>query len=302
MTATSTSELGRVQRLQASGAAQRLYPVSVGVQLARLRAARLWRRPDAREEARAGMELVVGRTPRAAELDVLARRYLVELCKHQELAWRLDVITRLPVQHLERLRQHADAGQGVIISNVHQGHFAAHSACLSRHGVPMSTVIAPRLFGEQPQTASGLRRRQLYRTFTHEPGVTPVNAVGSYARLRDHLRGGGVVLMACDLEGSTPVRFLGRTIGVPSGTARLSLETGAPVLPLSISPHGSVERLEVQEALLPSEHSSPAELMQALFDRHAPAVLAWPEGCERPVIHLHEVATPAEPSGDRTTA
>ena len=293
MSPAPPSRPGVLLRLQASGAAQRLYPVRVGTALADARAARLWRRPDARAEALAAMDLLVGRTHRAAELEQLARAYLVELCRHEELAWRTQVITSRPVRHLERLRTQVGRGRGVILSVVHQGHFGAHPACVSRSGLPVTALIAPTLLGEQPPTPAGLRRRQLFRTFTSWPGVTVVDAAGSYDRVRSLLQGGGTVLLACDMKGSTPVRLLGRTVRVPSGTARLSLETGAPVVVLSAEPDGHLERLVVQEPLLPEDHRSVPELLQAVFDRHAPAVLAWPQACERPPLHFDVVAEPA---------
>ncbi len=284
------SRLGLLLRLQASGTARRLYPVRVGIAIADARAARLWRRRDAREQALAAMDLLVGRTHRAGELEQLARAYLVELCRHEELAWRTDVITSRPVRHLERLREQVGRGKGVILSVVHQGHFGAHAACVSRCGLPVAALVAPTLLGEQPATPGGLRRRQLHRTFASWPGVTVVDAAGSYGRVRSLLQNGGTVLLACDMKGSTPVEFLGRTVRVPSGTARLSLETGAPVVVLSAEPDGHLERLVVQEPLLPEDHPSLPELLQAVLDRHAPAVLAWPQACERPLLHFDVVA------------
>lgn len=296
MTSPGESPLGVLARLQASGAARRLYPVPVGVALARVRAQRLWGRPAARRDALANMDLLVGRTPRAAELEDLARRFLFETCKHQELVWRLDVVTRMPVDGLDRLRTSLDRGRGAILSVVHQGHFGAHPACISRHGFPMRALVAPTLLGEQPATFAGVHRRQLAETFAGGRDVTVVNAAGSYAQVRSFLQAGGTVLLGCDLKGSTPVRFLGRTVGVPSGTARLSLDTGAPVLPVSVAPDGHLERLEVQEPLLPEDHRSPTELLQAVFDRHAPAALAWPQGFERPLLHFEQMADEPTPT------
>ena len=286
-----TSHLGLLTRFQAAGLARRTYPVGVGIALARARAERAWRSdPRARANALGAMELLVGRTARVADLEHLAIEHLFETFKHEELAWRLGVVTRLPVSGLEHLRPHVTAGTGVILSVVHQGHFAAHAACVARHGFPISVVVARTLYGEQPHTFAGLYRRQLFATFSSSPHVSLVDATGSYPAVRDLLRAGATVLLACDLKGSTPVEFLGRTVGVPSGTARLSLETGAPVVPLSVGPHGRLEGLHLQEALLPAEHDDPAALLQAVFDRHTPAVLAWPQGYERPRIHLREVS------------
>lgn len=293
MPSAARSRPGPLLRLQASGVTRRLLPVRVGVALADARAARLWRRPSAREEATQAMQLLLGRTSRAAEVERLARAWLVELCRHEELAWHTDLICTRPVRSLERLREQVDRGRGAILSVVHLGHFGAHPGCVARHGFPLVATVAPTLLGEQPRTPAGLRRAQLFRTFDHDPRVTVVDASGSYERLRSVLRGGGTVLLGCDLRGSTPVRFLGRTVRVPSGTARLSLETGAPVVVLSAEPDGLLERVVVQEPLLPEHFPTVPELLQAVLDRHAPAVLAWPQAYERPRLHLDVVPEPA---------
>lgn len=286
----TTSHVGLLTRFQAAGLARRAYPVRVGTWLARARAERAWRTDArARTDALAAMELLVGRTSRAGDLEQLARAHLYETFLHEELAWRLDVVMTLPVTGLEHLRPHVTAGTGVLLSVLHQGHFGAHAACVARHGFPVSVLVASTLYGEQPRNFAGLYRRQLFATFSSSPDVTLVDATGSYAEVRTLLEAGRTVLLACDMKGSTAVRFLGRTVGVPSGTARLSMETGAPIVPLSVASDGRLERLHLQEALQPAEHRDAAALLQAVFDRHAPAVLAWPQGYERPRMHLREL-------------
>lgn len=281
-----TTGPGVLARAQAAGLARRAYPVPVGLALARVRAERAWRDPAARQGARQHLELLVGATPRAGEVDQLARRYLYETLRYRELLGRTAVTTTVPVDGLERLRAQQRAGRGVVLSVVHQGQFGAHPAAIARHGVPMSVLLGPALFGPQPATSAGLLRRQLLAAFRAGRDVTLLNARNSYDTARAVLREGGVVWLGCDLTGTTPVRFLGRTYYVPSGTARLAMDTGAPVLPVSAFRYGRLERLEVQEALRPQDHADHRALLQAVFDRHAPAVLAWPEAVERPREHF----------------
>lgn len=283
--------LGVMARLQSSGAARRLYPVPVGLALAKARAEHVWRQDGAaRAKAVASMELLVGETERAGEVQQLARAHLYQQRAYQELLFRPEVVMNRPVAGLDRIREHARAGTGVILSVVHQGHFAAHSACIARHGLPITVLIAPTLMGEQPPTHSGLLRAQLFRTFSSGENVSVLDSTGSYDVLRTQLESGGTVLLGCDLEGRTPVRFLGRTYGVPSGTGRLAMDTGAPVLPVHVVRDGHLERLEIGEPVLPADHDDHRSVLQAVFDRHAPTVLAWPEAVERPPSHFHPVA------------
>lgn len=289
-------DVGLLTRVQACGVARRTYPVAVGLALAELRAQRTWRDPAARETALTNMELLVGRTSRAHEVPQLARRYLYETYRYQELLWRTGLALRLPVSHLERLAAVVAEGRGVVLSVVHQGQFGAHGACIARHGFPLTALVAPALFGEQPATFRGVVRRQLFTQFSSGRGVTVLEATHSYDRLRALLLAGRTVLVGCDLKGSTPVEFLGRTVSVPSGTAKLALATGAAVVPVSVLRDGRLERLELQEPLRPEAYTDHRELLQAVFDRHAPQVLAWPEAMESPKIHFREVAPEGAPS------
>lgn len=291
-----------MSRVRATGLT-RAYPVGLGLALARLRAARAWHRPDERESALRHLELLVGRTSRAGEVERLARRYLYQTRRYQELVWRTRTVTSLPVRHLDRLRLPIEAGNGVILSVVHQGQFGGAAASIARHGLPVTVLVAPALFGPQDATLRGVLRRQLFTVFSSGAGVTVLSAAGSYAPLRAVLHAGGTVLLACDLKGSTPVQFLGRTVLVPSGTARLALETGAPVLPVSAVPDGHLERLEIGQALLPGHYADHRELLQAVLRRHEPAVLAWPEAMERPRSHfLLAAESPPDPDDSRVAA
>lgn len=90
-----------------------------------------------------------------------------------------------------------------------------------------------------------------------------------------------------DMPGSTAMSFLGRTVLVPSGVARLSLASGAAIVLASAVHAGRVQSYHLQEPLLPDDHAADdhAVLLQAVFTRHEPAVLAWPEAAERPRAH-----------------
>lgn len=274
--------------IQSTAATRHLYPLTLGLWVARGRARRAWRKPELRDRALASMQLLLGETARAQEVDAVAREHLYESYRYEELIWRRGLTTALPVRHLQRLEDLVHAGSGVLVSLVHQSQFGAHAACLARHGLPLTVLVSPMLLGPQAATRRGLLRSQLLATFATGPNVSVLPAADSYPELASLLRAGGTVALGCDVKGSTPVRFLGRTVYVASGTARLAMETGAPIVPVSVLPHGRLERLELQEPLDPARYNSYQELLQALFARHEAAVLSWPQAMERPLQHLQE--------------
>lgn len=278
-------------RLQMAGVARRAYPAGVAVALARARAHRAWTsNPAMRSKALGGMELVVGKTPRAHEVEALAQRHLLETFKYEEMVWRPGLLSSLRIDHLDRLRQAMEGDAGVLLNFMHQGQFAAMGAALTREGISRSVLAGPNLFGEQRPDLKGALRGQLLKTMTAN-GAKILSAAGSFETAVGLLRAGEVVTVASDLPGSTPVRFLGRALLVPSGVARLSMTSGAPIVVISAVPDGHLNRWEVQEALLPGDFADPQALLQAVFARHEPAVLAWPEGLQHPLGQFR-LATP----------
>lgn len=275
-------------RLQARGTARVLYPYRAGLELARRRAELVWS-SDARtrDDALRSMELVVGATRRAHEVEELARRHVFERYKRYELLARPRTSARYAVEGLEHLLAREPGGPGAIISFLHHGHFAGMCPSLERHGVALTVVSQSVPTPAVPPTVHDLRRRQLRATITLYK-ATLVEAQGSYATVARLLREGHLVAIAADLPGSTPVRFLGRDLVVPSGAVRLALETGAPIVPVTACPDGPLQRVVVQPPLHPGRFDDAPSLLQAVFDRHAPAALTWPEGLERPLLHFQE--------------
>jgi lauroyl/myristoyl acyltransferase len=102
----------------------------------------------------------------------------------------------------------------------------------------------------------------------------------------DHRRGlltdGNVVALASDLPGSLPFTMLGRRVSGGSGAARLALELGVPIIPVTAWQRGTLQTYEVGTPIEPGELGDLEGIQQAIADAHAPAILAWPEGLMAP--------------------
>src|SRR3954468_17611224 len=92
--------------------------------------------------------------------------------------------------------------------------------------------------------------------------VDTFRAAGSYPRMCELLSAGETLILSFDMPGNLPMTFLGRRVGVASGTARLALESGAPIVPVTTRRAGDRQVLQVHEPLDPSEFGD-AEALQA---------------------------------------
>lgn len=134
------------------------------------------------------------------------------------------------LQHVEAARRD---GRGVILFAPHMGNFfyAYWYLCQRYPCLTVGTAGSPEL-------------RPLYQTFFDLgcPGLdydrtAPRELVRA---LRDHLAGNGVVLLLGDFwrPGFPAATFLDRGSRSPQGAARLALDGGVPIIPLSITRRG----------------------------------------------------------------
>jgi lauroyl/myristoyl acyltransferase len=281
---------GPLERVWATPGFHRAVPMPVAGRLARLRARAAWRvSVGVRADAEAQMHFLLGRSSRAGEVTELAAEHVYENVMRNELHWRDWITTRMPVAGVEVLRRPG----GALLNFFHHGPYGGIFGSLARHGVRVHVATHPIYLEAQPTDFAGLRHRQ-HLTTVSTGGTPTFNSVGSYGYMRDLLRRGEIVALATDLPGSTPMTFLGRRVRAASGAARLALETGAPIVPISGHPHGWGMRLSVQEPIDPRAFADVEALQGEIARRHEPAVLAWPQAVEWPMGRFRPAE---EPSG-----
>jgi lauroyl/myristoyl acyltransferase len=86
-----------------------------------------------------------------------------------------------------------------------------------------------------------------------------------------------------DLPGRTPTRFLGRTVELANGTARLAKASDCLVVPIALVPRGRRFALRILEPVDPRDHLAAGDLHQTLATIHEKIVLAAPEHLENPM-------------------
>lgn len=272
---------GLVARLRASELLRRFVPLPVAraAIIAAHRAA-LARQPEKLAFARATVEAVVGGTAYDGDLDELAFQHLLIWSLGWEWAWRPWLVRKMPVVGLERLAG-LDHRRGVIFSRTHMGP-PGGVAALARAVGPIDQAVGSYLFEPNPPGYNGYQNEQGRKLMT-EAGIVMHNAGGSAAVLTDVLKRGGRVLLHFDVPGSTPVRFLGKTVEMKSGTARLAMDTDAVVVPVSTLPRGRHWTLHVDDPIDPRSFDDSAGLMQAVASVHERLVLAAPYRLESPL-------------------
>lgn len=179
----------------------------------------------------------------------------------------------------ESLDQAVGLGRGVIIATAHAGNFELGGAVLAGRYSVLDVVKAQRndLFDQYLET----QRRAF--------GIQTVPMPDSGPATLKQLRSGGLVTLLMDQDAGAEgvaVPFFGRLASTWPGAARLSLRTGAPVVPMAMRrlPDGG-HQLRIRPALEPTAYDNTADGVQdyltaisrevQAFIQDAPAQWFW---------------------------
>ena len=178
-----------------------------------------------------------GRAADPAEVRAVARRGLRTYARYWHEAFRLpalgaaDVAARFPVVGTEHLDAAVASGRGAVLALPHMGNWDLAGAWLTGRGVPFTTVaerLEPAvLFEAFVAFREGLGMEVLPLTGGRRPPA---------ALLSERLRAGGVLCLLADRDLSrhgVEVELAGARTRVPAGPARLALQTGAVLLPVT---------------------------------------------------------------------
>jgi lauroyl/myristoyl acyltransferase len=273
---------GVVARLRASEAAHRLVPFSAAVALLDLAQRRAAARNPARlDAARAAMAAVVGGTDREADLEELALRHLSAAAHGWELMWRPRLLEGMPVEGLDRLRD-VEPGRGIIVSSPHYGPLVGLAA-LSRKVGQIDAAVGEHLAAAEAPRGYGGYQIEQSRKVIVRAGFRPVRARASARAFTRTLKDGGRVLLNFDVPGKYPVQFLGKTVELMNGTARLAEQTDSVIVPAVPQPRGRGWYVHVDDPIDPRRHDSWRSVLQATADVHSRLILQAPEYLESPL-------------------
>jgi lauroyl/myristoyl acyltransferase len=271
-------------RLRTSPTLRRLIPTRLAVARAEARGEHHWRHnPASRQAAIRAMEAIVGATERASEVEQLAHRRMIEEEVQRTLFWQPWRTASIDPDSLERLQSALASGRGLIFSNCHMGPMHLHMSALGVRGVHTFAVSAPWFFEPPSHDYWGrrlahwwkrLEEQRKHERVVYSPGSIPV--LCALLEAREHL------LIYFDMPGGRSTPFLGKPVMLATGTARLAIQTGAPIVPLRAKRVGASAWAEVGEALNPRAYNSAEELQDALAAAHGRWVLEQPETMEDP--------------------
>ena len=200
------------------------------------------------------------------ELEALTDAHLVEMEVRNEFMWRTRTLRppRLRVEEDHHFRDAIATGRGVIVSFCHVGPSFGLPLVTNRYGRTTTVVIGPAGFRKRKGDAA---KRQAQQNRNRRDGHM-IPAKGSYDALVAVLNDSGLVGITYDIGGRTPTDFLGRTMQLTSGTARLAAQTDALVVPYLRERRGHRVHATFGPALDPRDFDDFLELHAALGRFH----------------------------------
>ncbi|WP_435747065.1 hypothetical protein [Nocardioides sp. SYSU DS0663] len=242
-----------------------------------------WSQEKVREDAREQMRFVLEHTRPDADIEAAARRYVERQVWRGELRWHLDIITHQRVEGLEHLTAARDLGRGVVLSHMHHGHFEGAMASIGRRGVLIHAMGDARL--RDPDSPAWMQQHAKVALAGGAVAVYLERSTGIDPLART-IAEGGILTIASDVPGRTPMRFLGRDLVGSFGAIRLAMGSGAPVVAMTSElADGYVPVVRLHEPLDPAQFPSPQKLLEAVLAIHEPYVVRWPEMYDIPTSH-----------------
>jgi lauroyl/myristoyl acyltransferase len=260
---------------------RRALPARLTVALAEAKGRALWQRsPPERERARRAMDALVAGTPRAHEVEELARAHVVEGRAKEALYWRPWKVQPPDRDSAAYIAQSLESGRGVILSAAHTGPYNLGVSVISRFG---RTVYSATAWGLQTPTPSYWGRRVAHRRAqARARDERLLQAAGSYALIERLLEQGEVVSVFFAMPGSRETIFLGKPVMLAAGSARLAIAADALILPIRVRRAGHRVHVDACPPLDPRAFTSLDDLHAALAAVHERWILEHPAAMEDP--------------------
>ncbi len=238
-------------------------------------------RPDERELALRAMRVILGGTSRAAELEQLARRRLIEQSVENALFWQPWPTVGVDRASCAKRQLALSANRPVLLSTCHLGPYFLNMSTFSSLGLSPIAVSAPWFFASPSADYWG-RRLARWRQGLSERGQRLACSANAFPVIRALLEQGEIVLNYFDIPGSSRMRFLGKPVMLTGGSARLAFETDALILPLRARRAGNRVWTDFSAPLDPRAFAGTAQLQEALARVHERWVLELPHTLEDP--------------------
>ncbi|CAN5193846.1 phosphatidylinositol mannoside acyltransferase [soil metagenome] len=233
------------------------------------------------EQLRKNLARVVGVTPEEVP-PALMRASLASYARYWREAFRLPSMDLAAVAAevdaafigAEKLKADRDAGRGAVLALPHSGNWDMAGVWLAQQFGTFATV-AERLKPESLfQRFVDYRESLGFEVFPLSGGQRP-----PFGLLAERLRQNVFVCLMAERDltrHGVEVDFFGEPTRMPAGSARLAIETGAPLHPVHVYYRGDDCVVDVQDALDTSS-GDVTVITQALADRFADNIAAHPQ-------------------------
>lgn len=227
---------------------------------------------------------LVRHTPLAGSEGEISGRAMREFMACTEIFWRPWLMCRGEVENRHLLTDAQREGRGVVAVFPHFGPVYAQFPTMARHGLDGYVVASPHHYDEDSGNSYDARWARQGRDYLDMLGAghvllraTGAGSLGAFGQVMELLDAGKTALIAFDIVGSMPTPFLGRTLGLSSGAARLAKESDALVVPYVHRRDGSLPVLRFAEAIDPRGFDDAPALQRAIAHRMERWALEAPE-------------------------
>jgi phosphatidylinositol dimannoside acyltransferase len=233
----------------------------------------------------ANLQRVTGPSATGKELRALSRQTMRSYARYWLEAFRLPVISQQRIQAdmlatgEENIQDNLAAGRGVIVALPHTGNYELAGAWIIGRGVGKFTTVAERL---KPESLF-----QRFLEFREGLGMEVLPASGGDSRfgvLAQRLRAGGLVCLVSDRDVTgrgIEVEFFGEKARMMAGPAALAVQTGAALLPATLSFNGPGWRADIYNEVPVPESGTRREkveaMTQAVARRYEEGIRAHPQ-------------------------
>lgn len=242
-------------------------PPQMGYWVARRAGGLLYRfSPNLREILAHNLRHVLGPAADEAQVQALVRRAYVSIAKGHFELFRIsrvtpeEILDLVQVEGFDHLQEALERGKGVIVVTAHLGNVDMVGQVPLARGIPMSGAV----WHVQPER---LFRYTLKLRQIHGLRLFPTD--GPMLGLLRALKRGELIGLPADrvfAGNARTVSFFGQPAPLPSGPARLSRRTGAPLLPAFVERlPGDTFRLHIESALdVPQTGDADADIATAM--------------------------------------
>jgi phosphatidylinositol dimannoside acyltransferase len=233
----------------------------------------------------ANLQRVTGPSATGKELRALSRQTMRSYARYWLEAFRLPVIGQPRIQAdmlatgEEHIHANLAAGRGVIVALPHTGNYELAGAWIIGRGVGKFTTVAERL---KPESLF-----QRFLEFREGLGMEVLPASGGDSRfgvLAQRLRAGGLVCLVSDRDVTgrgIDVDFFGEKARMMAGPAALAVQTGAALLPATLSFDGPGWKAHIYNEVPVPESGTRREkvavMTQAVARRYEEGIRAHPQ-------------------------